>query len=126
MGAEFRETGTFRFEVRDKSEVISEGWINVTRDTIVVRATPGPCSYERESRRDRRIVYSCPGRTFSFDRRHPVTRAWLTYPQRVVSTRQVCGNWDVNVRGVRVCTRTESETVERFVPTSVRLQAIQP
>jgi hypothetical protein len=91
-----------------------------------VRATPGPCTYDRESRSRGVIVYICSDRRFSFDRRRPVTRAWVSYPQRVVTTSRVCGNQEVNARGVLVCTRYEPQTVERFVQTSIRVRAIDP
>lgn len=127
MGARFREVGTrmFDFTSPDGLPVIS-GWFNVTADTIVVRANPGPCSFAGHGpttmRAQRNLAYTCSEMILHFDPEYPVSRVTLWYPTIKRTTRRVCGNWEVNTRGVRVCTRYELEQVESRVLVSTRLR----
>jgi hypothetical protein len=124
MAADFRETGTFRFVAQTTDGVQGEGWVNVTADTIIVRGTPGPCYYERDSRMRGGIIYRCSDRFIAFDRRRPVTRAYLSYPKQVKVTQRVCADYGTNSAGARVCTRYEMETTYRSVYVSIRLNPI--
>ncbi len=129
MGADFAETGTRRFSFQDPNgTAVIDGWFNVTADTIVVRAEPGPCSYQppaqlgyRVSTR-RRHIYQCQDRTLSFDAERPVSEVYLTYLRTAFVTRRVCGNYENNAQGVRVCTKYELERVEQRSPVTVRLR----
>lgn len=128
MGVAFKETGTRRFSFQDPNGTpVIDGWFNVTADTIVVRAVPGPCWYQppaqlgyRVSTR-RRLLYQCQDRTLSFDHERPVSEVYLTYLRSTFVTRRVCGNYENNAQGVRVCTRYELERVEQRAPVTVRL-----
>lgn len=120
-----RETGTYRFEVRSAGELVIEGWFNAAADTVIVRATPGPCRYDADSKLRTAIVYECADRTVSFDRRYPVSRAYVNWTRRRSVMREVCTQQAVNAQGALVCSRRERERAEELVPASARIEPIR-
>jgi hypothetical protein len=126
MGARFREVGTRRFDFTSPDGIpVISGWFNVTADTIVVRANPGPCSFAGRARapvgRERRLIYSCSELILHFDAEYPVSRVTLWYPTIKRTYQRECTSWAMNASGVRTCTRYEMEPVETRVMVSARL-----
>jgi hypothetical protein len=122
------QLGTFRFLERvggsDRSgaaAVTLEGILTITRDTIEVNMTPGPCRYEDQSRSSLFIRYKCADVFVSVDRANPLNRSsyWMSVLERVPV--RVCARYGTNAAGNQVCVAYTNTYEERRVNRSGRL-----
>lgn len=72
------ELGTFRFaqRVQETSPAVTlEGTVEITRDSVTIDMTPGPCRYDELSSRNTTFRrYQCADVIITVDRVHPATR----------------------------------------------------
>jgi hypothetical protein len=120
------QLGVYRFIERvpeTTPSILLEGTITVERDTIVLDGNPGPCYYETTSvSQSGGIVYRCGETRFYFDREDPLRR--VTYAVRTTVRQQVrsCAIYTTDASGRQVCSRWQTEYVERNVTRSGRLR----
>lgn len=120
------QLGVYRYIERvpeTTPSILLEGTITVERDTIVLDGNPGPCYYEAMSAsQNRSIVYRCGETRFYFDREDPLRQVTYRVPTTVRQPVRTCAVYTTNANGQQVCTRWQTEYIERSVMRSGRLR----
>jgi hypothetical protein len=120
--------GVFRFTERvantSPSNIVLEGTVKVSADTVEFDMVPGPCRYAQPSEQSRTaFIYRCGDVHIRIDRNDP-SRISYSLSTIITVSKQVCAEYAVQ-NGRRVCVRTEQQKEEERVGRSGRLRLIR-
>ena len=117
--------GTYRFEAKSGTTILSQGFLTVTADSVTIDATPGPCKPIVNSSRSRPIAYDCGTVRIEFDRIRPLSRSYVHGSKTVTEFTRVCQIEQRNARGQIVCAKWGNESSEREVSVKAVLRIIK-
>lgn len=118
-------TGTYRYEARSGSTIISQGTFTVTADSVIVEATPGPCRPVVGSSKAGAIRYDCGHVTLAFDRVRPLTRSHAYSSKTMIEKRPVCMVEGRDAQGRTICVKMGNESYEKEFPVTALIRVIK-
>lgn len=118
--------GTYRYEAKSGTHIVSQGTLTITEDSVIVDATPGPCHPVVATSRTRPLIYDCGHVTLSFDRVRPLTRSKATSTRTIYDRQQVCMVESRDTQGRVICAKYGFESVEKTVPVTATVRIIRP